>query len=137
LIAKNSTVADIIYAAIQRVVRVNYSMPPAHGAAVVETILGSDELTSQWHGELEVMRERISQMRQVLVSSLAAKGVKQDFSFITRQNGMFSFLGINGEQVQRLQDEFSIYIVGSSRINLAGISPDNIDYLSESIAKVL
>ncbi|MGJ8679279.1 amino acid aminotransferase [Paraglaciecola sp.] len=137
LIAKNSTVADIIYAAIQRVVRVNYSMPPAHGAAVVETILGSDELTSQWHGELEVMRERISQMRQVLVSSLAAKGVEQDFSFITRQNGMFSFLGINGEQVQRLQDEFSIYIVGSSRINLAGISPDNIDYLSDSIAKVL
>ncbi|MCF2950236.1 aspartate/tyrosine/aromatic aminotransferase [Paraglaciecola aquimarina] len=137
LIAKNSTVADIIYAAIQRVVRVNYSMPPAHGAAVVETILGSEELTSQWHGELEVMRERISQMRQVLVSSLADKGVKQDFSFITRQNGMFSFLGINGEQVQRLQDEFSIYIVGSSRINLAGISPDNIDYLSESIAKVL
>jgi aspartate aminotransferase len=137
LIAKNSTVADIIYAAIQRVVRVNYSMPPAHGAAVVETILGSEELTKQWHGELEVMRERISQMRQVLVSSLAAKGVEQDFSFITRQNGMFSFLGINGEQVQRLQDKFSIYIVGSSRINLAGISPDNIDYLSDSIAKVL
>lgn len=137
LIAKNSNIADIIYAAIQRVVRVNYSMPPAHGAAVVETILGSDELSSQWHSELEAMRLRISQMRQALVSSLAAKGVQQDFSFITRQNGMFSFLGINGEQVQRLQDDYSIYIVGSSRINVAGISPDNIDYLTDSIAKVL
>lgn len=137
LIAKNSTTADIIYAAIQRVVRVNYSMPPAHGAAVVETILGSDELTSQWHDELKVMRERINQMRHALVSGLADKGVTRDFSFITRQNGMFSFLGINGEQVQRLQDEFSIYVVGSSRINVAGISPDNVDYLSHAIAKVL
>lgn len=137
LIAKNSTTADIIYAAIQRVVRVNYSMPPAHGAAVVETILSSDELTSQWHDELKVMRERINQMRHALVSGLTNKGVTQDFSFITRQNGMFSFLGINGEQVQRLQDEFSIYVVGSSRINVAGISPDNVDYLSHAIAKVL
>lgn len=137
LIAKNSAVADISFAVIQKVVRVNYSMPPAHGAAIVETILGSEELTSQWHGELKVMRERIGHVRQALVASLAAKGVEQDFSFITRQNGMFSFLGINSEQIQRLQDEFSIYVVGSSRINVAGISPDNIDYLSESIAKIL
>ena len=137
IIAENSSVADIAYSVIQRVVRVNYSMPPAHGAAVVETILGSEELTNQWHDELKVMRERIGEVRQALNQKLIEKGVQQDFSFITRQKGMFSFMGINSEQIQRLQDEFSIYIVNSSRINVAGISPDNIDYLTESVAKVL
>ncbi len=129
--------ADITNAVVQKVVRVNYSMPPAHGAAIVETILGSDELTQQWHQELKVMRDRIAEVRQLFSTTLTAKGVEQDFSFITRQNGMFSFLGINEAQIQRLQDEFSIYVVGSSRINVAGISPDNIDYLTESIAAVL
>jgi len=137
IIGKDSISADIINSVLLSVVRVNYSMPPAHGAAIVETILGSQELTTQWHGELKDMRDRINGMRQLLVEQLAANGVTRDFSFITKQNGMFSFLGIDKAQVQRLQDEFSIYIVGSSRISLAGISPDNVNYLTQSIAKVL
>ena len=137
IIGKDSISADIISSVLLSVVRVNYSMPPAHGAAIVETILSSAELTTQWHGELKEMRDRINGMRQLLVDQLAANGVTRDFSFITKQNGMFSFLGIDKEQVQRLQDEFSIYIVGSSRISLAGISPDNVNYLTQSIAKVL
>ena len=112
-------------------------MPPAHGAAIVETILSSDQLTAQWHGELQAMRDRINGMRHLLVDKLAACGVTRDFSFITRQNGMFSFLGIDEGQVQRLQEEFSIYMVNSSRISVAAISPDNVDYLARSIAKVL
>jgi aspartate aminotransferase len=112
-------------------------MPPAHGAAIVETILNSSELTQQWHVELAEMRNRINGMRQLLVEKLAANGVTQDFSFITRQKGMFSFLGIDKDQVQRLQDESSIYVVGSSRISIASISPSNVDYLAQSIAKVL
>tara|TARA_R110001583_G_scaffold39890_4_gene127830 strand:- start:706 stop:1893 length:1188 start_codon:yes stop_codon:yes gene_type:complete len=137
IIGKDSISADIISSVLLSVVRVNYSMPPAHGAAIVETILSSAELTTQWHGELKEMRDRINGMRQLLVDQLAVNGVTRDFSFITKQNGMFSFLGIDKEQVQRLQDEFSIYIVGSSRISLAGISPDNVNYLTQSIAKVL
>ena len=137
IIGKDSISADIINSVLLSVVRVNYSMPPAHGAAIVETILSSAELTTQWHGELKEMRDRINGMRQLLVEQLAANGVTRDFSFITAQNGMFSFLGIDKAQVQRLQDEFSIYIVGSSRISLAGISPDNVNYLTQSIAKVL
>jgi len=137
IIGKDSISADIINSVLLSVVRVNYSMPPAHGAAIVETILNSAELTTQWHGELKEMRDRINGMRQLLVEQLAANGVTRDFSFITKQNGMFSFLGIDKAQVQRLQDEFSIYIVGSSRISLAGISPDNVSYLTQSIAKVL
>ena len=112
-------------------------MPPAHGAAIVETILSSEELTTQWHGELKEMRDRISGMRQLLLDKLVANGVTRDFSFITTQNGMFSFLGIDKDQVQRLQDEFGIYMVGSSRISLAAIAPGNVDYLAKSIASVL
>ena len=137
IIGRSAIAADIINSVLLSVVRVAYSMPPAHGAAIVETILGSNELTTQWHGELAEMRNRISDMRQLLVDKLAENGVTRDFSFITTQNGMFSFLGITPEQVQQLQDDYSIYIVGSSRISLAGISNDNVDYLAQSIAKVL
>ncbi len=137
IISKTASAADIAYAVIQRVVRVNYSMPPAHGAAIVETVLNSAELTAQWQDELKAMRDRISSVRQLFADKLAASGANRDFSFITTQNGMFSFLGIDKAQIERLQDEFSIYIVGSSRINVAGISSANIDYLSESIVKVL
>ncbi len=137
IIGSSAASADIISSILMSVVRVNYSMPPAHGAAIVETILSSTELTDQWHVELKVMRDRISSMRQLLVDKLLENGVTRDFSFITRQNGMFSFLGIDKDQVQRLQDEFSIYIVGSSRISVAAIAPDNVDYLAQSIAKVL
>lgn len=137
IIGKSAESAEIINSVLLRVVRVNYSMPPAHGAALVETILGSEELTAEWHVELKEMRDRINGMRHLLVDKLAENGVTRDFSFIAQQNGMFSFLGIDKEQVQRLQDEFSIYIVGSSRISLAAISPSNVDYLSKSIAKVL
>ena len=137
IVGKDAASADIIGPVLNRVVRVLYSMPPAHGAAIVETILSSDELTAQWHAELKEMRDRINGTRQLLVEKLAEKGVTQDFGFITRQNGMFSFLGIDKDQVTRLQDEFSIYVVDSSRINIAGISKSNVDYLTESLAKVL
>jgi aspartate aminotransferase len=137
IIGKNASSADIISSVLMPVVRVNYSMPPAHGAAIVEIILSSDELTSQWHEELKEMRDRIGGMRHLLVDKLVENGVSRDFSFITRQNGMFSFLGIDTDQVQRLQAEFGIYMVGSSRISVAAISQDNVDYLTRSIAKVL
>ncbi len=137
IVGKSASSADIINSVLLPVARVNYSMPPAHGAAIVETILNSDELTQQWHGELAEMRDRIGGMRRLLVDKLVEKGITRDFSFITRQNGMFSFLGIDTDQVQRLQDDFSIYIVGSSRISVAAVSHDNVDYLAESIAKVL
>ncbi len=128
---------DIAFSNILSVVRVLYSMPPAHGAALVETILSSDELRNQWYAELQVMRDRINGNRQLIVDKLVENGVTRDFSFITRQMGMFSFLGITPEQVQRLQDEFSIYMVGSSRMSIAGIANRNVDYLAQSIAKVL
>ncbi|MCS6174228.1 amino acid aminotransferase [Shewanella baltica] len=137
VIAKDAHTANVAQSVLLYVVRCLYSMPPAHGAAIVETILGSAELKQEWLDELKVMRDRINGNRAILVDKLKANGVDRDFSFIARQKGMFSFLGVNPEQVARLQKEFSIYMVGSSRISIAGISEDNVDYLAQSIAKVL
>ena len=137
LIAETSNSADLVASVLAYVIRGIYSMPPAHGAAIVETILSSQELTSEWHSELKEMRDRINGNRQLLVDKLKENGVTRDFSFIARQSGMFSFLGITPEQVQQLQDEYSIYMVGSSRMSIAGIANRNVDYLAQSIAKVL
>ena len=137
IIGENALSADIANSVLLTVVRCIYSMPPAHGAAIVETILSSDELRQLWYSELKEMRDRINGNRALIVDKLIENGVTRDFSFITRQNGMFSFLGITPEQVQRLQDEFSIYMVGSSRMSIAGIAKNNVDYLAQSIAKVL
>ncbi|MCG9708566.1 aspartate/tyrosine/aromatic aminotransferase [Pseudoalteromonas sp. Isolate3] len=136
IIAKDAATADISNSVLLSVVRSIYSMPPAHGADIVSTILGSTELTQMWHDELDEMRNRINGLRTLIKESLAAKGINQDFSFIDRQNGMFSFLGINKEQIERLQKEYSIYIVGSSRVNVAGISDANIDYFANAVAGV-
>lgn len=137
VVCKNENAADVTNSVLLRVVRVNYSMPPAHGAAIVETILRSAELTSQWQDELQGMRDRINGMRELLVDKLAAAGATRDFSFITKQHGMFSFLGIEKEQIQRLQDEYGIYMVDSSRICVACVAPNNVDYLARCITQVL
>lgn len=119
------------------VVRSIYSMPPAHGAIIVSHILDSAELTALWHQELAVMRNRINDYRQLIIDKLQAEGVQQDFSFITKQHGMFSFLGINKDQIERLRKEFSIYMVGSSRVSIAGLNHSNIDYFAKAVATVL
>jgi aspartate aminotransferase len=137
LIAENSHSADLVASVLASVIRAIYSMPPAHGAALVETILSSSELTAEWYNELKEMRDRINGNRHLLVDKLKKNGVTRDFNFITRQSGMFSFLGITPEQVQQLQNDYSIYMVGSSRMSIAGIANANVDYLAQSIAKVL
>ena len=104
---------------------------------MVKIVLQNPELYQSWKTELDEMRERINGLRVLFADTLAEKGASTDFSFIKNQYGMFSFLGISKEQIQRLRDEYSIYLVGSSRINVAGISSKNIDYLTDAIVSVL
>ncbi|NQY34358.1 MAG: aspartate/tyrosine/aromatic aminotransferase [Alteromonadaceae bacterium] len=137
IIAESTTSVEIAKSVLLSDIRGIYSMPPAHGAAIVEIILSSDELRTQWYGEVKEMRDRVNSNRRLLVEKLIENGVQRDFSFIARQSGMFSFLGITPEQVQQLQDEYSIYMVGSSRMSIAGIANSNVDYLAQSIAKIL
>ena len=94
-------------------------------------------LRAEWENEVAQVRDRIAQMRELFVSTLKAKGVEQDFSFLTSQYGMFSFSGLNPEQVKTLRDKHSIYIVGSGRINVAGMTKANMDSLCAAVAEVL
>ena len=137
LVANTVEQAATAFSQVKSVIRANYSNPPAHGALVVTTVLHDAELKAEWIGELADMRNRIHELREALVAKLNALGVDQDFSFILTQNGMFSFSGLNKDQVERLKSEFAIYMVSSGRINIAGVSLSNLDYLCESIAKVL
>lgn len=137
VVAANQEQAQTTLSHIKLCIRTNYSNPPKHGAAIVSTVLDSDELQTQWVGELASMRERINQMRSLFVDTLKAKGVEQDFSFITRQRGMFSFSGLTPVQVDQLKNDHSIYIVGSGRINVAGMTENNMDRLCTAIASVI
>ncbi len=122
---------------IKRVIRTNYSNPPTHGCAVVAATLSSPELRQMWENELAGMRERIRAMRLALVEKLNARGVAQDFSFILKQRGMFSYTGLSAEQVARMQNEFAIYAVSTGRVCVAALNTRNIDAVVEAIAKVL
>jgi aspartate aminotransferase len=113
-----------------------YSMPPAHGALLAGRILEDEALGQVWRSELVAMCERINGLRGDLVTSLeAASG--HDFGFIQREKGMFSFLGLTPEQAIRLREEHSVYMLDSSRINVAGVNAANIDYLAQAVASVL
>jgi aspartate/tyrosine/aromatic aminotransferase len=137
LIARSVAEADIALGHVKLRIRTNYSNPPAHGGAIVATILGNASLHARWQQEVEGMRSRINAMRDLFASTLRAKGVSQDFSFMSRQRGMFSFSGLSPEQVEDLRSEKSIYIVGSGRVNVAGMTEGNMETLCEAIAGVL
>jgi aspartate/tyrosine/aromatic aminotransferase len=119
------------------IVRTMYSMPPDHGAVVVSHILNTPKLRQEWFAELSGMRRRLKEMRALLGAALRDKAPDHDFSHIERAHGMFSFVGLSPEQVDRIKGEFAVYMVNSSRINIAGITPDNVDHLASSIAAVL
>lgn len=136
-VSKDAARRAVVQSQVNRVIRSNYSNPPAHGAALVTTVLADTDLTKQWLGELSEMRNRINGMRTLLVEKLAEKGAAADYSFIQRQRGMFSFSGLSKEQVDTLREKHAIYMVGSGRINVAGITPSNVDRLATAIVSVL
>ncbi|SNS30055.1 aromatic-amino-acid transaminase [Noviherbaspirillum humi] len=122
---------------LKRVIRTNYSNPPIHGGQVVATVLSTPELRQMWEEELAVMRVRIREMRQAMVQKLKEKAPGQNFDFVVRQRGMFSYSGLTKEQVQRLREEFSIYAIDTGRICVAALNSRNIDTVVGAIAKVL
>ncbi|AQQ67843.1 aromatic amino acid aminotransferase [Microbulbifer agarilyticus] len=136
-IYRDADSADRGQSQLLNVVRGNYSMPPNHGGAIVEAILTDAGLRANWEAELTEMRERINSLRSGLVESLEKAGAVGDFHFIQQQKGMFSFLGITPEQVEKLQQDYSIYMVDSSRISIAGLSQNNMEYFCASVAEVL
>jgi aromatic-amino-acid transaminase len=137
MVAASREEAARVMSQVKRVIRTNYSNPPTHGGAIVAAVLSSPELRKQWEDELAGMRDRIRAMRIALADKLQAKGVSQDFSFITKQRGMFSYTGLTVDQVERLKTEFGVYAVGTGRICVAALNSKNIDYVADAIATVL
>lgn len=137
VVCQSKAEADVVLSQLKAVIRCNYSNPPAHGAYIVKTVLSDPEKRAQWMHELGGMRTRIRQMRQALSDEMARLGAKRDFSFVTRQAGMFSFTGLTPEQVERLAADYGIYAVKNGRICICGLTTKNVAYVAKSIAEVL
>jgi aspartate/tyrosine/aromatic aminotransferase len=137
LIAGDTATSAVLRSQANNIVRTMYSMPPDHGGAVVSHILNDPGLREEWLVELAGMRNRLKDVRALLCSALRDKAPDHDFSHIERANGMFCFVGISPEQVERIKSEHGVYMVNSSRINVAGITTKNVDHLASSVAAVL
>jgi len=137
IVTADANEATRVLSQAKRIIRTNYSNPPTHGGAIVTDVLTTPELRKLWEDELAEMRNRIREMRMEFVARLKALNVKQDFSFVARQRGMFSFSGLNPQQVDRLREEFAIYAIQSGRICVAAMNSGNIDRVVKSVAAVL
>lgn len=135
----NSSVqaGDAALSQLVRLARGMWSMPPDHGAEIVRRILSDPSQREAWAKELEAMRVRITSLRHELVRQLRAHCPQRDFSFIAHQRGMFSFFGITTEQVRRMRGEHHIYMTDDSRINIAGLRAENLEYVARATAQVL
>jgi aromatic-amino-acid transaminase len=137
IVAASKEEAGRVLSQVKRVVRTNYSNPPTHGGAIVAAVLASVELRKLWEDELVGMRDRIRAMRTGFAERLKAKGVAQDFSFVVKQRGMFSYTGLSAVQVERLKNDFGIYAVSSGRVCVAALNSKNLDYVADAVAAVL
>lgn len=137
VISPSAAETEVALSHLKATVRVCYSNPPAHGGLIVRSILSEPALEKSWRSELAQMCNRIVDIRTALVDGLARRGVDQDFSYIRQQRGMFSFSGLTDETVAWLRQQKAIYVVGGGRINIAGLTSANIDYVCDAIAEAL
>jgi aspartate aminotransferase len=137
VVSEEVSAADAVLTQLVRIARSIYSMPPDHGAAITYEILENSGLRESWADELAAMRKRIQGLRHDVVQRLKRACPQRDFGFIETQRGMFSYLGITVEQVRALQSRHHVYMTDDSRINIAGLRQDNLEYFAQAVAKVL
>jgi len=137
IVATSAEEAARVLSQLKRVIRTNYSNPPMHGGQSVALVLTTPELRRQWEEELAAMRVRIKDMRKALVEKLKARVPSRNFDFVIQQRGMFSYSGLTREQVLKLRSDYSVYAIESGRICVAALNTKNIDYVADSIAKVI
>jgi len=133
---RDETMLPKLKGTIIQLARQAYSFPPDHGARLVTMILGDEELRSNWQGELEDYRQRVTNNRQLLAEALRRESNSDRFDFLAHHKGMFSLLGATPEQVEQLRTEHGIYMIGDSRMNVAGLVPDTIEALARAIVAV-
>jgi len=132
VVASNSKSAEALGTQVKQIIRGCYSMPPLQGARIVKTILGSSELRAEWEQELDTIRLRINEMRHALASGIG----EQNFSFVDQQTGMFSFSGLNQDQVNRLKQEYGIYMLSNGRLSISGLNTHNMNYVIKALLSV-
>ena len=136
IVAVDAQEAMKVLSQVKRTARTNYSSPPTHGGQIVAAVLASPELRVLWETELTEMRERIRSIRKRLVDELKDR-IPDDFSFVMRQRGMFSYSGLSKEAVQLLRSKYSIYLIDTGRICVAALNSRNIEYVADAIADVM
>lgn len=138
VVCDNAFHAQNVLGQLKATVRRNYSSPPTQGARLVQHVLQSPELTALWSSDLGIMRERMKDMRSRLHAALSERvGDRHDFGFLLTQRGMFSYTGLRAAQVDRLRDEFAVYLVRSGRLCVSGLAPNNVQHVADAIAAVL
>jgi aromatic-amino-acid transaminase len=136
-VCESEEAAGRVLGQLKATVRRNYSSPPNFGAQVVAKVLNDAQLKAQWLAEVETMRTRILEMRKTLVEALKIALPQRNFDYLLAQRGMFSYTGFSPEQVDRLREEFAVYLVRSGRMCVAGLNSRNVDYVADAMAAVL
>ncbi|MCO5610919.1 hypothetical protein L7F22_065163 [Adiantum nelumboides] len=133
LVCSSESVATRAESQLKLVIRPMYSNPPIHGAAIVETVLGDRNLFQDWTAELKAMADRIIQMRHLLYEALRARGTPGNWEHIIKQIGMFTFTGLNKEQVNFMTRDYHVYMTSDGRISMAGLSSRTVPHLADAI----
>lgn len=134
-LTENSAARDMTQGSMAFLNRQTFSFPPDHGARIVSTILTDDALAADWRAELEDVRKGMLELREQLASELRGLSGSDRFDFIAHHRGMFSRLGATPEQVQKLKTDAAIYMVGDSRLNIAGLNRDTVPVLARAIVE--
>jgi aromatic-amino-acid transaminase len=129
--------AALVLGQMKAIIRRNYSSPPQHGALIAALVMADPGLRKQWEADVKAMRERILSVRTLLHDALAALLPSKDFSYLLKQHGMFSYTGFSKQQVDALRDSHGIYLVGSGRVCVTGLNPDNIQRVANAFAAVM
>jgi aspartate aminotransferase/aromatic-amino-acid transaminase len=137
LIARDAAQADVAQSQLLNIIRGAYSQPPDHGAEIIRTILEDAELRAEWEAELNAMRARMIRLREKLSEAIRQRSNSKDFDFIAAHRGMFSLLGLENSVVEHLKAENGIYMIGDSRINVAGIPEDRVGDLAEALLSAI
>ncbi|MDU5781680.1 MAG: amino acid aminotransferase [Pantoea sp.] len=137
IVCDSAEEAGRVLGQLKATVRRNYSSPPNFGAQVVARVLNDDALKANWLAEVEAMRLRIIAMRKTLVDVLSTALPGKNFDYLLKQRGMFSYTGLSAQQVDRLREEFGIYLVGSGRICVAGLNSNNVQQVAQAFAAVM
>lgn len=136
IVDENAAVKLRVGSQVKRIIRALYSNPPSYGALTVIQVVKDEHLRKMWQKELEEMRQRLFQIRELLVQKLVSKAKKIDFRYLNKHKGMFSFVDLDKSQVQKLIDRYAIYLLDNGRISMSGLNKKNIDYVVDSLIAV-